>query len=214
MWTPRASTVGSLMASPEKSKIPDGGMSYLENELSKLILEWEDEMDFRTLQKGLMVEDQSIELYNDVFFTNYVKNTERKTTAYLTGECDIDDEDSSLILDIKSAFSKKSFPMVLHLTGRKGYEWQLRSYMHLWDRNKAQLAYCLVNTPYELIGNDPENWHIVDSINPVFRVSTINLKRDSTKEAQLLDRIRISQDWMNEALDKRGYKFAIEGLAA
>lgn len=208
MWIPRASSVGKLMTYPEKSNLPDGGITYLEEELSKMILNWQDEMDFRTLQKGLMVEDQSIELYNDVNFTNYEKNTERKTTDYLTGECDIDDEQKSLIIDIKSAFSKKSFPVVLHLNGRKGYEWQLRAYMHLWDRNKAQLAYCLVDTPFELIGHDPEDWHVVNHIHPAFRVSTINLKRNATKENQLLNRIRIAQDWMNEALDKRGYKWS------
>lgn len=204
MWIPRASSVGSIMASPTQSKLPDGAITYLEKELSKIALEWEDSFDLRVMQKGRQVEDLSIELYNDVFFTNYQKNTERRTNEFLTGECDIDDEQRSLIIDIKSAFSKKTFPMSLKLSGRSSYEWQLRSYMYLWDRDQAQLAYCLVDTPFELVGNDPEEWHIVEYINPALRVSTVDLSRDATKEDQLLARIRIAQDWMNEQLDKRG----------
>lgn len=204
MWIPRASSVGKLMAYPEKSILPDGAITYLEEELSKTCLDWEKDLDFKTLQKGIQVEDLSIELYNDVFFTAYSKNTERKQNEFLTGECDIDDEQNSLIIDIKSAFSKPSFPMILRLNGKKGYEWQLRAYMHLWERNNAQLAYCLVDTPFELIGNDPEEWHIVEHINPALRVSTVSLKRESVKEKQMLDRIRIAQDWMGEELSKRG----------
>lgn len=204
MWIPRASSVGRLMASPEKSNLPEGAITYLEEELSKKCLDWDKDLDFKTLQKGVLVEELSIELYNDVFFTSYEKNTERKTTEYLTGECDIDDEPNSLIIDIKSAFSKPSFPLILRLGGKKGYEWQLRAYMHLWDRDNAQLAYCLVDTPFELIGSDPEEWHIVGHINPALRVSTLSLKRDAQKEKQLLDRIRIAQDWIGEELDKRG----------
>lgn len=201
----RASSVGRLMAYPERSKLPEGAISFLEDELSKITLNWEDQVDFKTLEKGISVEEQSIELYNDVFFTSYEKNTERKTNEYLTGECDIDDQENSLIIDIKSAFSKKSFPAVLHLDGRKGYEWQLRAYMHLWDRDHAQLAYCLVDTPYHLIGNDPEDWHVVDHINPTFRVSTVGLTRDEVKEKQMLNRVSLAQDWLIEALDKKGF---------
>ena len=204
MWIPRASSVGQLMAYPDKNALPDGAISYLEKELSKQVLDWEDEMDFATLEKGREVEDLSIELYNDVRFTAYKKNAERKTTDLLTGECDIDDEQNSLIIDIKSAFSKKSFPVILRIGGRKGYEWQLRAYMHLWDRDNAQIAYTLVDTPFHLIGRDPEDWHIVGHINPALRLSTVDLTRCAVKEEQMINRIRLAQDWMNEELDKRG----------
>ena len=56
------------------------------------------------------MEDQTIALYNQVSGNFYVKNTERKTSDLFTGECDINEEDEDLILDIKSSYSKKDLP--------------------------------------------------------------------------------------------------------
>ncbi|MGU3289052.1 hypothetical protein ACLBWM_05460 [Acinetobacter radioresistens] len=196
------------MAYPERDTLADGAMTFLEELASQVALDWEKDLDLRMVEKGRIVEDEAIQLYNDVNFTNYVKNTERRSTDLITGECDIDDPENSLIIDIKSSWSKATHPYVLHLGGKKGYEWQLRAYMHLWDRNKAQLAYCLVDTPYELLGYEDEKLHEVSHIDMALRVTTLDLERDAIKEKQMLAKAKTAKYVLAELLDKKGLKVA------
>ncbi|MCK4099148.1 hypothetical protein HCY45_08155 [Acinetobacter radioresistens] len=204
----RASAIGKIMAYPERDTLADGAMTFLEELASQVALDWEKDLDLRMVEKGRIVEDAAIQLYNDVNFTTYVKNTERKSTELITGECDIDDPENSLIIDIKSSWSKATHPYVLHLGGKKGYEWQLRAYMHLWDRNKAQLAYCLVDTPYELLGYEDEKLHEVSHIDMALRVTMLDLERDTIKEKQMLAKAKTAKYVLAELLDKKGLKVA------
>lgn len=204
----RASAIGKIMAYPERDTLADGAMTFLEELASQVALDWERDLDLRMIEKGRIVEDEAIQLYNDVNFTNYVKNTERKSTDLITGECDIDDPENNLIIDIKSSWSKATHPYVLHLGGKKGYEWQLRAYMHLWDRNKAQLAYCLVDTPYELLGYEDEKLHEVSHIDMALRVTMLDLERDAIKEKQMLAKAKTAKYVLAELLDKKGLKVA------
>lgn len=204
----RASAIGKIMAYPERDTLADGAMTFLEELASQVALDWEKDLDLRMVEKGRIVEDAAIQLYNDVNFITYVKNTERKSTELITGECDIDDPENSLIIDIKSSWSKATHPYVLHLGGKKGYEWQLRAYMHLWDRNKAQLAYCLVDTPYELLGYEDEKLHEVSHIDMALRVTMLDLERDAIKEKQMLAKAKTAKYVLAELLDKKGLKVA------
>lgn len=204
----RASGVGRLMSYPERTNLPDGALSYLYELESQLILDWQPELDLMVLEKGRVVEDQSIALLNQVTGSFYIKNTQRITTELLTGEWDIDEPDEDMIWDIKSAYSKKTFPTHLKEGDKKIYEWQLDTYMLLRDMNNSGIAYTLVDTPDYLIkkGENPD-WHVVSHIKPEWRITMLKKQRDTTRENQLLSRCRIAQDFLCELLDKRGYKF-------
>ena len=197
----RASMVGSLMSYPDKDKLPDGAITELDKLISQKVLNWSEQLDNFAINKGIQCEADSIELYNEVYDTFYIKNAERVSTGLLTGECDLIDHNESLVIDIKTAYSKKTFPLMLKMS--KLYEWQLRAYMHLYDVNHAELAYCLVNTPPELITQkDPEHWHIVDDVPMNLRVSTLRIERDLEKEQQLLNRLALCSQYIKEALSK------------
>lgn len=196
----RSSMVGDLMSYPDKDKIPDGAITILDKIISQKLLNWKDaELDFYTLEKGIRCEDDSIELYNEVHDTFYTKNTSRVTENLLTGECDLLDKKESLVIDIKTAYSKKTFPLRLKVS--KLYEWQLRAYMHLYGVNQAELAYCLVDTPQDLISQkDPEHWHIMIDVPLKHRVSKLRIDRDLDKEQQLLNRLQLCNQYIEEAL--------------
>lgn len=198
----RASMVGDLMSYPDKDKLPDGAITILDKMVSQKLLNWQDaQLDFFTLQKGIQCEAESIELYNEVKDTFYIKNAERVTMGSLTGECDLLDTGESLVIDIKTAYSKATFPLNLKLS--KLYEWQLRAYMHLYNVNHAELAYCLVDTPQEFIkANDPTEWHIMSDVPLKLRVSTLRIARDEVKEQQLLKRLQICSQYVKEGLSK------------
>lgn len=203
----RASGVGKLMAYPEKDTLSDGALTHVYELASQILLNWEPALDTYEIEKGRVVEDQTIALYNQVSGNFYVKNNERKKTDLFTGECDINEEDEDLILDIKSSYSKKTFPLILKEGDKKLYEWQLDTYMLLWDRNYAGLVFGLVDTPSHLIKKqDPEDWHIVGHIPPELRITTIFKERDAKREQQLINKTRVAQDVLLEILDKRGYK--------
>lgn len=196
----RASMVGDLMSYPDKDKIPDGAITILDKLISQKLINWHDaELDYYTLEKGIRCENESIELYNEVHDTFYIKNVERVTVDLLTGECDLLDTKESLVIDIKTAYSKKTYPLRLKMS--KLYEWQLRAYMHLYDVNQAELAYCLVDTPEDLISQkDPEHWHIMSDVPLKYRVSTLRIERDLEKEQQLLNRLALCSQYVEEAL--------------
>ena len=203
----RASSIGKLMAYPEKDTLSDGALTHVYELASQILLNWKPALDTYEIEKGRVVEDQTIALYNQVSGNFYVKNNERKKTDLFTGECDINEEDEDLILDIKSSYSKKTFPLILKEGDKKLYEWQLDTYMLLWDRNYAGLVFGLVDTPSHLIKKqDPEDWHIVGHIPPELRITTIFKERDAKREQQLINKTRVAQDVLLEILDKRGYK--------
>ena len=203
----RASSIGKLMSYPDRDTLADGALTHVYELASQILLNWKPALNTFEIEKGRVVEDQTIALYNQVSGNFYVKNTERKTSDLFTGECDINEEDEDLILDIKSSYSKKTFPLIIREGDKKLYEWQLDTYMHLWDRNHSGLVFGLVDTPSHLIKKqEPEDWHIVGHILPELRVTTIFKERDAKREQQLINKTRVAQDVLCEILDKRGYK--------
>ena len=198
----RASSIGNIMAYPEKDTLADGAKTYLEKLASQYILDWKENLDTFEVQKGLDCEEMSIDLYNAVNGTFYSKNTDRVSTELITGECDILDTSADLVIDIKTAYSKKTFPVFL--TPSKLYEWQLRCYMHLYNVNQAELAYCLVSTPEHLIKRgEPQDWHIVDHIEEYKRLAVAKLERCEKKEAQMLNKAKLAQDYLNDLISSK-----------
>ena len=56
------------------------------------------------MQKALIVNNKALTYFNNVEFRlskPYVKNSERKSNQWITGECDIYDADTRTIRDIK-----------------------------------------------------------------------------------------------------------------
>ena len=198
----RASSIGNIMAYPEKDTLADGAKTYLEKLASQYILDWKENLDTFEVQKGLDCEELSIDLYNAVNGTFYSKNTDRVSTELITGECDILDTSADLVIDIKTAYSKKTFPVFL--TPSKLYEWQLRCYMHLYNVNQAELAYCLVSTPEHLIKRgEPQDWHTVDHIDEYKRLAVAKLERCENKEAQMLNKAKLAQDYLNDLISSK-----------
>jgi hypothetical protein len=205
----RASSVGKMMAYPDKNSLPDGALTYINEIASQIILNWKPQLDLNALSKGLQCESESIALYNDVVGTSYAKNETRITSDILTGECDILDRDANLVIDIKTSYSKKTHPITIKDGDRKLYEWQLTAYMHLFQVDHAELAYVLVDTPDDLISKrEPRDWHKVGDIPQKFRVTRFEFEKSDEKIQQLLSRCFLAQEKLKEILDSKGYDFS------
>ena len=201
LFKPRASGLFNIMTdSRSKSEVlSDGAKTYLDKCAKELFYGYTADTSSKYTEKGIEVEEQSIELFNSVFFTSHKKNTERRETDYLTGEPDI--FTGSEIIDIKSSWSLETFPASSRAGEKKEYEWQMRAYMHLFDVDRATVAYCMVDTPEHLIGYEDEEIHIVShKLPPELRITRIAYQRDMELEAKLIERCQIAQEYVREEL--------------
>ena len=146
------------------------------------------DLNNKSINKGNLQENDSIALFNSVMFSNYSKNTERLNNEWLTGEADIVLDDQ--IVDIKTSWSLETFPATSEEGINKDYEWQLRAYMMLYDKNYASLVYCMVSTHPSLL-NEWENLslHQVDHIAPEKRITTLLFTRDIDLEEEIKVRL-------------------------
>jgi hypothetical protein len=152
------------------------------------------ELNNKYINKGKMQENDSIALLNTVNFTSMVKNTERLNNEWLTGEADIVLDDQ--IIDIKTSWSLETFPATLEEAVNKDYEWQLRAYLFLYDKQYASLVYCMVSTDPSLL-NEWENLslHQVDHIDASKRITSILFERDLELEEEIKVRLHYCTEY-------------------
>jgi len=177
-----------------------GAKTEIEKLAKQFVYGYDEIVTSKYMDKGIQVEDKAIELYNSVFFTDHKKNTERKTNDWITGECDISAQDK--IIDIKSSWSLATFPATSRAGQDKLYEWQGRAYMWLWDVDLFEIAYCLVNTPDDLIGWEDQSLHYVDHIAEPLRVTRVQYKRDRELETKMQIRVDAANKYMDEIVQQ------------
>ena len=198
----RSSALGKIMTNPRKKSeaLSAGCKTYIKELVKEDLFMYKSTIDSKYLTKGIDLEDTSIDLYNEVHGTLYLKNTERLSNEFITGECDINAEDK--IIDIKTSWSLETFPAAPEDINNKDYEWQLRAYMWLYNKPKAELAYCMVSTPDYLL-KDWDNWfiHKVGKHDPFLRVTTISFERDVEKEELIVQRVKDCREFYNEYKD-------------
>jgi len=195
-WHP--SSIGKLMTNGRgKNEVGATAKSYIKQIAKENFYGYRSEINNKYIQKGLMQEQESIDILNTVRFEAYEKNTVRMVNDLMTGECDIITNDS--IIDIKTSWSLDTFPVMPEDGYDSLYEWQLRAYMMLYDRSKAELIYCMVTTSNELL-NEWENLslHRVDHIAPEKRITVLSFERNEDKEIEMIDRLKWATDYYNE----------------
>lgn len=195
-WHP--SSIGKLMTNGRgKNEVGATAKSYIKQVAKENFYGYRSEINNKYIQKGLMQEQDSIDLLNTVRFEGYIKNDVRMVNEFMTGECDIITNDS--IIDIKTSWSLDTFPVMAEDGYDTLYEWQLRAYMMLYDRPKAELIYCMVTTSNELL-NEWENLdiHRVDHIAPEKRITVLSFERNEDKEIEMLDRLKWASEYYDE----------------
>ena len=188
----------AILAPLHRRSLSAGAKTFVKNAVRRAVFDYHPEMSCKYTEKGHAVEQDSIDLYNFVHFTTHQKNEERRENDWIGGTCDIDAGD--MIIDIKSSWSLESFPIFAEDAHDAGYEWQVRGYMMLWDRPRAEVAFCMVDTPDYLCSYEPECVHIVGHIDPFQRVTIVRYERDMEKEQAIIDRVSACQAYYNKLL--------------
>ena len=175
-----------------------GAKTYLKSLAKQEVYGYRPELRTKYTEKGLQVEDESIELYNSVMLCEAVKNTERRTNEYLTGEPDFLLPHKGV--DIKSAWSLDTFPSLIEDAHDSDYEWQMRGYMILWSLPEWEVAYCMVDTPDELMRYEQEDMHKVGHIPENLRVTTITYEHCPIKAARIKTKCEAALKYLKETI--------------
>jgi hypothetical protein len=189
----RCSSIGKLMTEPKTQKegpLSVGAKTYIRELAAQEIFSVDFDISSKYLEKGNVVENDSIALLNRVRGLNLAKNTERRSNGWITGECDLYDANCRGGHDIKSSWSIATFPICTTDCEDKLYEWQMRGYMALWDADEWSVDYCLIDTPEHLIGFEPLQMHVVGHIPEHMRVTSWTIARDKEKEAAIWEKVK------------------------
>ena len=197
----RASALSAIMTDGKgKDELSVGAKTYVTKLAKEMIYGYDEKVSSKYMDKGIRVEDESIDLYNAVHLTSHAKNTERKTNEWITGEADIVADDR--IIDIKSSWCLTTFYVLADQGRDTGYEWQLRAYMMLWDKPRADIAYCLVSTPDDLIGYESKQLHQVDHINRELRVTIVPYERDVALEDKIKIKVQAARVYYDQIIQE------------
>jgi len=212
----RCSSLGKLMTEPRsKSEVlSQTAKSYIEDLFNELEFGYRKEFSSRYTDKGLEMEDEAIQFASEQFDWEFViKNTERFTNDYITGEPDINTD--SLLADIKCSWSLDTYPMFEADLKNKDYYWQLQGYMWLTGKTEAELVYCLMNTPLQIVEDEVRraHWkaglidedidlrhevqlkHNYDNIPSKLRVKRYIVERDEKAIEKIIEKVEIASEY-------------------
>lgn len=195
-WHP--SQIGKLMTNGRgKSEMGETAKSYIRQCAKEDFYNYTIELNNKYIFKGREQELESISLLNAVRFTDYQKNETTVENDYLIGTADIVLENA--IIDVKTSWSLDTFPATPDEGYKSEYEWQVIAYMMLYDKDVAELVYCMVTTWDEYL-NEWENiqLHRVDHIDPEKRITVLSWVRDEDKEIQMIERLKLASEYYDE----------------
>ena len=207
----RCSALGKIMtnARSKSEVLSKTCKSYLQELAIEEMYGIKKEFSSRYTDKGIEVERTSIDLVQDnCDFGFMYKNEEHFENDYLTGTPDVNTD--NILLDVKSSYDATTFPWFEEEIPNKDYYYQLQGYMALCNKRKSVLAYCLVNTPYQIVEDevrrahwkehlideneelraDVEARHNFDHIPPEKRIKTFEVRYDKDVVKAIYERIK------------------------
>ncbi len=139
----RPSSLGKLMS---KSKKPGELSQTCITYLKECYAEDKEELSSKYLTKGILLENEAIEFASKVLYGGIkaYKNEDIYANEWLVGTPDVILENS--IIDTKCSWNRKTL-LDSALELNTDYEWQLRGYMFLCNKEFATLFYYLGDTP-------------------------------------------------------------------
>lgn len=144
-------TLGDLLKKKNaKPILSEGAKSYLKSIFKQKVFNRKKEVQNKYLSKGIAVEDDNINQYNEVNGTFLIKNEIRYENDFFSGEVDAEEDDE--VFEFKSSWDYETFPILEEDIPNEDYYWQGQGYMDLRPKvKKVKLIYGLVDTPIDLI---------------------------------------------------------------
>jgi len=178
----------------------------------------------RYTDKGIRVEKDSIRLANKVLDWGLTEEIIEGKQQYhenewISGMTDVCTD--WLLADVKSSWDGTTFPFFEDKFNNKDYFYQLQGYMWLTGHDEAQLAYCLTDTPKDIVDDEirRELWknktigtddeierfvtlkHSFDRIPIKNRVKAFVIKRDEAVFEAMKERIEMCREYYDTLFD-------------
>ena len=198
-------------------ELPKGAKTYIEGLVDQYVYKYEDPIDNKYVRKGLAVEDNddkdmnksAIKVASRVIkiFDDYVKSKSYLTKGYFHGHPDIEDEEEQMIVDIKSSWSKKTFPKRPEDGHDSTYEWQGKLYCYMKGWSKFRLCYVLMTTPEDLVpDNESGTLHYMNDLPLNLRVTYLDYDL-TDKDIEKIERreqaaVKYAQEYYNFLINK------------
>jgi len=218
MFKIRASACGKIMTNArKKGELSKTCTSYLEQWVKEQIYGRQKEISSKYMEKGLIMEDESIDFVNRYlgFDGLMLKNEKHFKDDFMTGTPDVITK--KFIVDVKNSWDFSTFP----LFGGKpntDYYWQGQVYMHLTGVNHFKLIYTLMDTPEHLIEREAfsyaKRWgyeKLTDEIYNKFlhkmtykdieekhKIKVFDIPKDDEAIEQIKQRVKECQDYINQ----------------
>lgn len=201
----RCSSIGKLMTEPKtkaEGPLSVGAKTYIRTLAAQTIFGIDFEVTSKEMEKGVMVEADAIQMLNRVRGLDLVKNTERRSNEWITGEADLFDTAARRGHDIKCSWSAATFPITVADCRDSLYEWQMRGYMALWNAGAWEVNYCLLSTPESLTKWEPLFMHFVDHIPEHMRITTWTVERDKEKEERMFEKVKHARAYFAQVIEE------------
>lgn len=176
--------------------------SYLNALAKEHVYQYRKDLDIKIFAKGRECEEALIDMANRVFGMFITKNEERRSDEFITGEPDLILESENAIWDIKNAWSLDTFPATPEEAHNDDYEWQLRGYMRLFNKEHARIVYGLVSTPEHLCRYEQRDLHEVNHIPENMRITVCDYTRDLELEAKMLKKVKQAQVYIDQQIER------------
>jgi len=226
----RASSWGNLLSEPVSKADKEAGKLSLtcQKELLKIysqeVYGRKKDITTKQMDKGIQVEDDSINLFSKVTGDFYFKNEERLENEWFCGHPDIYKGDNILnaeeLYDIKSSWEIDTFlPKLLEAPDRS-YAAQLNCYYSLTGAKSGGIAYCLVSAPLNIVESEKKGllWkmNVISDLSPEYlraseeltqlmvfddidyreRCIVIPVERDEELIKKMKDKVPILRTWL------------------
>ena len=146
----RCSAIGQIMTnSRTKGQLSKTAQSYVDTWIKEQIYKRRKVITTKYMDKGNMVENESISFAGRVLNSDITKNEQRYENELLIGTPDVITED--YVIDVKNSWDCFTFPLFYENVPNKDYFYQAQGYMALTGLSHYKLIYTLLDTPDSLI---------------------------------------------------------------
>lgn len=214
----RASQIGKIMATPRKSGevLSETAKTYVHDLVLEEKYGIKKEFSSRYTDKGNEVEEIGIALVNEVLNYKFIyKNYEFFENEWVKGTPDVNTDE--VLLDVKCSWDATTFPFFDTEVPNKDYYFQLQGYMWLTGKQESILAYCLINTPFQMVEDEirrahwkfnlieentelrkeVESKHVFDHIPEHKRVKYWFIRRDEAIIEKIKERVELCREYYN-----------------
>lgn len=128
------------------------GQTYLDEWMKEQIYNRRKDFASKYFDKGNACEDAAIQFASEhLGWGEVIKNDEWFENDIFQGTPDVMLPQLDVIADIKNSWDCFTFPLYDTAIPTDGYDDQLKGYMELTGYNQAQLVYCLMDAPMDLM---------------------------------------------------------------